>query len=136
MATLPKSVSGDGRVVASAGTTLVDSDRTLAVPVAVSPGATLAFAVSDGGVATLTAPEVVLADGAHLALHADARIAGMTATEAKSFVLPAPVGAAAGMKIALLGAGFADCKVRGVTVADGLLTVSVARKAGGILILR
>lgn len=135
-ATMPKSVSGDGRVVVSAGTTLVDSDRTLAVPVAVSPGATLAFAVSDGGVATLTAPEVVLADGAHLALHADARIAGMTATEAKSFALPAPVGAAAGMKIALLGAGFADCKVRGVTVADGLLTVSVARKVGGIVILR
>ena len=136
MATLPKSVSGDGRVVVSAGTTLVESDRTLAVPVAVSPGATLAFAATDEGLATLSAPEVVLADGAHLALHADRRIAGMTATEAKSFTLPAPVGATAGMPIALLGAGFTDCKVRSVAVADGLLTVSVGRKTGGMIIVR
>lgn len=136
MATLPKSVSGDGRVVVAAGTTLVASDRTLAVPVHVASGATLAFAATDEGLATLSAPEVVLADGAHLALHADRRIAGMTATEAKSFTLPAPVGATAGMPIALLGAGFTDCKVRSVAVADGLLTVSVGRKTGGMIIVR
>lgn len=136
MATLPQAVSGDGRVIVASGTTLVSAARSLDVPVEVASGATLAFAATDGGLTTLSAPEVVLADGAHLALHADRRIAGMTATEAKSFTLPAPVGATAGMPIALLGTGFTDCKVRSVTVADGLLTVSVGRKTGGMIIVR
>lgn len=136
MATLPQAVSGDGRVIVASGTTLVSAARSLDVPVEVASGATLAFAATDEGLTTLSAPEVVLADGAHLALHADRRIAGMTATEAKSFTLPAPVGATAGMPIALLGTGFTDCKVRSVTVADGLLTVSVGRKTGGMIIVR
>lgn len=136
MATLPKSVSGDGRVVVAAGTTLVAADRTLAVPVHVASGATLALAVTDEGVAQLSAPGVVLAEGGRIGLWADARLTGMTATEAKTLTLPAPAGATADTEVALLGAGFANCKVYGLAIEDGLLKVTVARKPGVVIIVR
>ncbi|MGN0833410.1 MAG: hypothetical protein ACI4RD_07150 [Kiritimatiellia bacterium] len=136
LATLPKSVSGDGRVVLASGTTLVAADRSLSVPVEVAADATLAFAATDEGAASLAAPEIVLADGARLGLWADAPLTGMTATATKTFALPAPAGATADLEIALLGDGFADCKVRGLTIADGVLSVSVGRKTGCVIIVR
>ncbi|MGN0846719.1 MAG: hypothetical protein ACI4RA_04965 [Kiritimatiellia bacterium] len=135
-AVLPAAVSGDGRVIVANGTTQVAADRTLAVPVEVSAGATLALAVTPDGPAQLTVPQIALAAGARVYLVADSRLADLTPTNPKTFVLPVVTGAE-NAEFGLSGAGFSNCRIVGLeSLEDGRLAVTVKSKGGLAIVVR
>mgnify|MGYP004625427721 FL=1 len=137
VAQFPTAVTGNGRVIVANGTTLVAASQALDVPVAVSADATLAFSVTGNEMAQLSAPEVTLTPGSTVKVMALTAVEGVMGGEPQTYtVIPHGVPSLpAGVLAVADGAGFEDCKAA-LTVEDGALKVTVARRRGFQVIVR